>query len=107
MVNFKFSNNGRKCIRQILQTYQSGNGSIFENKLSVKLSVGENLKNNLRIPSEGESVGYTVKSMEKDFPISNYPLEQTEFLYDSKQGRMMKESERRKKSESFQYTVTE
>ena len=35
---------------------------------------------------EGESVGYTVKSMEKDFPISNYPLEQTEFLYDSKQG---------------------
>ena len=35
---------------------------------------------------KGESVGYTVKSMEKDFPISNYPLEQTEFLYDSKQG---------------------
>ena len=27
MVNFKFSNNGRKCIRQILQPYQSGNGS--------------------------------------------------------------------------------
>ena len=27
MVNFKFSNNGRKCIRQILQTYQSGNES--------------------------------------------------------------------------------
>ena len=24
--------------------------------------------------------------MEKEFPISNYPLEQTEFLYDSKQG---------------------
>ena len=44
-------------IRQILQTYQSG-----------------------------ESVGYTVKSMEQDFAISSYPLEQTEFLYDSKQG---------------------
>ena len=41
------------------------------------------------IPFEGESVGYTVKSMEKDFPISNYPLEQTEFLYDSKQGKVI------------------
>ena len=39
---------------------------------------------------EGESVGFTVKSMEKDFPISNYPLEQTEFLYDSKQGMIIK-----------------
>ena len=37
---------------------------------------------------KGESVGYTVKAMEKDFPISNYPLEQTEFLYDSKQGKV-------------------
>lgn len=35
---------------------------------------------------KGESVGYTVKSMDKEFPISNYPLEQTEFLYDSKLG---------------------
>ena len=35
---------------------------------------------------KGESVGYTVKSMDKEFSISNYPLEQTEFLYDSKQG---------------------
>ena len=35
---------------------------------------------------KGESVGYTVKTIEKDFAISNYPLEQTEFLYDSKQG---------------------
>jgi len=40
----------------------------------------------LMIPFKGESIGYTVKSMEKDFPISNYPLEQTEFLYDSKKG---------------------
>ena len=45
------------------------------------------IKNNFKILLEGESVGYTVKSMEKDFPISNYPLEQTEFLYDSKQGK--------------------
>ena len=47
----------------------------------------ENFKSHKKIPFVGESVGYTVKSMEKDFPISNYPLEQTEFLYDSKQGR--------------------
>ena len=38
------------------------------------------------VPMKGESVGYTVKSMDKEFPISNYPLEQTEFLYDSKLG---------------------
>jgi len=49
---------GKKCIRQILKAYKSG-----------------------------KSVGYTVKTMENDFPISNYPLEQTEFLYDSKQGK--------------------
>ena len=41
------------------------------------------------IPFEGGSVGYTVRTMEKDFPISNFPLEQTEFLYDSKQGRVI------------------
>ena len=41
---------------------------------------------NSNYPNKDESVGYTVKSMEKDFTISNYPLEQTEFLYDSKQG---------------------
>ena len=35
---------------------------------------------------KGESVGYTVGSMDEEFPISNYPLEQTDFLYDSKQG---------------------
>ena len=34
------------------------------------------------ILKKDESVGYSVK----DFTISNYPLEQTEFLYDSKQG---------------------
>ena len=45
----------------------------------------------MKISLKGESVGYTVKTMEKDFPISNYPLEQTEFLYDSKQGKGIKE----------------
>ena len=35
----------------------------------------------------GESEGYTVKSKEKDIAISDYPLLQTEFLYESKKGR--------------------
>ena len=35
----------------------------------------------------GESEGYTVKSKEKDIPISDYPLLQTEFLYASKKGK--------------------
>ena len=48
-----------------------------------------NLDNYSNIPFEGESTGYTMKTLEKDFPISNYPLEQTEFLYDSKQGRVI------------------
>ena len=43
-----------------------------------------------KILLKGDSVGYTVKCMEKDFTISNYPLEQTEFLYDSKQGMDLK-----------------
>ena len=36
--------------------------------------------------SWGESEGYTVKSKEKVFTVSDYPLLQTEFLYSSKQG---------------------
>ena len=35
---------------------------------------------------KGESEGYTVKTKTKDFPISDYPLSQTEFMYDSKTG---------------------
>ena len=81
MVNFKFSNNGRKCIRQILHPYQSGNWDDILKKMIKNLKIQESL-----IPIKGESIGYTVKSMEKDFPISNFPLEQTEFLYDSKKG---------------------
>ena len=38
------------------------------------------------ILTTGESEGYTVKSREEEFPISNYPLEQTEFFYSQKQG---------------------
>ena len=38
--------------------------------------------------SQGESEGYTVKTKEEDFTISNYPLEQTEFLYGQKQGKV-------------------
>ena len=37
-------------------------------------------------PIIGESDGYKVKSKERDFPISDYPLLQTEFLYGSKTG---------------------
>ena len=58
----------------------------WERKTFNKLSTIEYIENLI----EGESVGFTVKSMEKDFPISNYPLEQTEFLYDSKQGMIIK-----------------
>ena len=36
--------------------------------------------------TKGESEGYIVKTREEEFPISNYPLEQTEFLYSQKQG---------------------
>ena len=39
------------------------------------------------IPSDkGESEGYTVKSKEEQFPISNYPLEESDFFYSQKQG---------------------
>ena len=38
------------------------------------------------ISVQGESEGYTVKAKEENFTISNYPLEQTEFFYEQKQG---------------------
>ena len=41
----------------------------------------------LKYPIEGESEGYTVRSKEEILAISDYPLMQTEFLYDSKKGR--------------------
>ena len=39
------------------------------------------------LSQKGESEGYNVRCKEKDFPISNYPLEQTEFFYAQKQAR--------------------
>ena len=41
-------------------------------------------------PFEGDSKGYSVKTMEEEFPISSYPLEQTEFLFYMKEGRFTK-----------------
>ena len=38
-------------------------------------------------PVSGDSKGYSVKTMEEEFPISSYPLEQTEFLFYMKEGR--------------------
>lgn len=73
MAGFNFSSGGRRCIRPILENYQSG-----------------------------ESEGYTVKSKEKEFPISNYPLEQTEFFYGQKQVRDKLEN---KKNRLFDYSM--
>ena len=73
------------------KSYTRINQELGTASLKFPTQIFENFKNYSKIPFEGESVGYTVKSMEKDFPISNYPLEQTEFLYDSKQGKGIKE----------------
>lgn len=53
-------------------------------------------------PLKGESEGYTVKSKEEDFPISNYPLEQSEFFYAQKQVRDKLPDE---KNKEFDYTM--
>ena len=45
---------------------------------------------------------YTVKSKEENFPISNYPLEQTEFYYAQKQVRDKLEN---KKNKEFDYSM--
>ena len=46
----------------------------------------DSIPQNLFSFKKGESEGYTVKSKEKDIQISNYPLEQSEFYYQQKQG---------------------
>ena len=51
---------------------------------------------------KGESEGYTVKCKEQDFPISNYPLEQTEFFYTQKQ---VRDKYERGKNKEFNYTM--
>ena len=80
-MGFAFDNGGRRCIRPILEKYQSGKESI--NYAYFKRLTGMKL---IFILIKGESEGYSVKSREEVFPISNYPLEQTEFFYSQKQG---------------------
>ena len=46
----------------------------------------QDFKDNSCLSLQGESKGYTVQSKEKDIAISEYPLLQTEFLYESKKG---------------------
>ena len=101
MTGFQFSNGGRRCIRPILETYQSGNEYYFNEFVRFTLSpnyitivtlinIMFGIITNLVLLAFiviGESQGYTVNSKEKDFPISDYPLLQTEFLYVSKQGK--------------------
>ena len=60
------------------------------------------LHNNDILPEKAESEGYIVKTKEKDFPISNYPLEQTEFYYGQKQG--MSSSNKIKAYSTMQHT---
>ena len=90
MAGFCFENGGRRAIRPILEKYQAGkvNSRIITYFHQYKSLFMPNIII-LSIwywPFKGESEGYTVKSKEKDFPISNYPLEQTEFYYAQKQG---------------------
>ena len=47
----------------------------------------KNCGNLLFYSFEGESEGYTVKSKDENFTISNYPLEQSEFFYEQKPGK--------------------
>ena len=88
MARFSFDNGGRRCIRPILEKYQSGKG--HQSMLpgyQLRKNMPHAMCNTKQIhPDEEESEGYTVKCKEKDFPISNYPLEQTEFYYAQKQG---------------------
>ena len=41
-------------------------------------------------PNLGESKGYTVVTKDGEISISDYPLTQTEFLFDSKLGKVFK-----------------
>ena len=71
---------GNAYVKYYIRTNQEI-GKKFLKKIGKNSSIQKSL-----ILLKGESIGFTVKSMEKDFTISNYPLEQTEFLYDSKKG---------------------
>ena len=118
MAKMSFDHGGRRCIRPILEQYQSGidkmldfefhvvgkcwkmenfeSLTIFFDKLSIYMLAS------IVYPDKGESEGYTVKCKEKDFPISNYPLEQTEFFYAQKQARDKLENE---KNKEFDYSM--
>ena len=92
MAGFSFHSGGKRCIRPILEKYQSGmvRSSVLlqcEPLIPEVPSHGvHSVEYNVVYQKKGESEGYNVKTKEKDFPISNYPLEQTEFYYEQKQG---------------------
>ena len=106
MAGMSFDHGGRRCIRPILEQYQSGRGkSPVYTYQSVMKTFSTQFLPILRpffYPAKGESEGYTVKCKEKDFPISNYPLEQTEFYYAQKQARDKLADE---KNREFDYTM--
>ena len=59
----------------------------------------------MKVFNKDENYEYTAKSVEKDFPIFDYPLEQTEFLYDlaGYDGQLMQNSDL--EIELFQRTI--
>ena len=69
-------------------TLYSGHSREIRNRKRVDNIIFMNYtyRNYIFIPDKGESEGYTVKSKEEEFPISNYPLLQSDFLYSQKQG---------------------
>ena len=101
MVGFSFHNGGRRCIRQILEKYQAGRDHFCKSQWGgISGQVDEidwdyGFRNrcpwipgfieDLFYLDKGESEGYIVKSKDEDFPISDYPLLQTEFFFDQKQ----------------------
>ena len=82
MAGFSFESGGKRCIRPILEKYQQGKVTKKQKRITRINQSFENFGQ----PPKGESEGYIVKTKEKNFPISHYPLEQTEFFYEQKQG---------------------
>ena len=87
MTGFNFESGGRRCIKPILEKYQSGevikNTKFYQNQFyDTSFYLAKILVTILKAECEG----YSVKTKEQNFPISNYPLEQTEFFYEQKQG---------------------
>ena len=84
MAGFSFDSGGRRCIRPILEKYQSG---IWGTNKRHDIEINYILNIFWSIPKTEESEGYTVKSKEKSFPVSIYPLMQSEFFYAHLQAR--------------------